>query len=88
MFNDLSPEVVEREVNFPSFTAFPFSLIAFDIPKFFGNSPLTTELRHRPVDCNTFHDRNNAVLFFTAVRVEQHLECTSCHTRFFFVAKL
>ncbi len=44
---------------------------------------LVTELRHSHVDCHPSHDGNNTIFLLTAVHVGQHLECASCHTRFF-----
>ena len=35
------------------------------------------------VDCHSSHDGDNTVFLLAAVHVEQHFECTSCHTRFF-----
>ena len=58
--------------------------IAFRIPKGFRNGLLSTELRHSIVDCHSFHDGDNTVFLLAAVHVEQHFECTSCHTRFLF----
>ena len=46
---------------------------------------LATELRYRPVDCHSSHDGDNTVLFLAAVHVEQHFECASAHTRFFWL---
>ena len=44
-----------------------------------GPIPLPTHKRIFTVNRSTF---------LTAIHVEQHLECASCHTRFFLVAKL
>ena len=61
-----------------------FGSVAFCIPKGFRNGLLSTELRHSTVDCHSFHDGDNTVFLLAAVHVEQHFECTSCHTRFLF----
>ena len=56
----------------------------FSHPKGFRNGLLSTELRHSTVDCHSFHDGDNTIFLLAAVHVEQHFECTSCHTRFLF----
>ena len=88
MLDDLSLDVVKRKIGFPRFHTLALCLVPFSIPKLFRDSPLAAELCYRSVDCNSPHDGDNSVLFLTAVHVEQHLECASCHTRFFLVAKL
>ena len=65
------------------FNALSFGSVAFRIPKRFLDVLLATELRHRTVDCHSSHDGDNTVFLLAAVHVEQHFECTSCHTRFF-----
>ena len=88
MLDDLSLDVVKRKIGFPRFHTLALCLVPFGIPKLFRDSPFAAELCYRSVDCNSSHDGDNSVLFLTAVHVEQHLECASCHTRFFLVAKL
>ena len=88
MLDDLSLDVVKRKIGFPRFHTLALCLVPFGIPKLFRDSPLAAELCYRTIDCNSSHDGDNSVLFLTAVHVEQHLECASCHTRFFLVAKL
>lgn len=61
-----------------------FGSVAFCIPKGFRNGLLSTKLRHSTIDCHSFHDGDNTVFLLAAVHVEQHFECTSCHTRFLF----
>ena len=61
-----------------------FGSVAFCIPKGFRNGLLSTELSHSTIDCHSFHDGDNIVFLLAAVHVEQHFECTSCHTRFLF----
>ena len=87
MLDDLRLNVVQSEVDVPCLLALAFGSVALDVPKRFRNTLLATELRHSPVDCHSSHDGDNTVSFLAAVHVEQHFECTSCHTRFLF-AKL
>ena len=87
MLDDLRLDVVQSEVDVPCLLALAFGSVALDVPKRFRDTLLATEVRHRPVDCHSSHDGNNAVFLLAAVHVEQHFECTSCHTRFLF-AKL
>ena len=61
-----------------------FGSVAFCIPKGFRNGLLSTKLRHSTIECHSFHDGDNTVFLLAAVHVEQHFECTSCHTRFLF----
>ena len=42
-----------------------------------------TKRYNTPKCCHSSHDRDNTVFLLAAVHVEQHFECTSCHTRFF-----
>ena len=86
--DDLSLDVVKCKISLPRFHTLALCLVPFGIPKLFRDSPLAAELCYRSVDCNPSHDGDNSVLFLTAIHVEQHLECASCHTRFFLVAKL
>ena len=88
MFDDLSLDIIKHKIGFPRFHTLALCLVPFGIPKLFRDSPLATELCYRSVDCNSSHDGDNSILFLTVVHVEQHLECASCHTRFFLVAKL
>lgn len=60
----------------------------FGIPKFILNIRLAAELCYRSVDCNPSYDGENSVLSLTAIHIEQHLECVSCHTRFFLVVNI
>lgn len=87
MFDDLRLDVIQSEVDFPRFGTLAFGSVAFRIPKGFRDGPLAAELCHRTVDCHSSHDGDNTVFLLAAVHVEQHFECTSCHTRFLF-AKL
>jgi len=50
---------------------------------FYRNGIPATELRLCPIDCNPSHDGDNTVFLLASVHEEQHLECASCHTRFF-----
>ena len=83
MLDDLRLDVVQSVVDVPCFYALAFGSVALDVPKRFRDTLLATELRHSPVDCHSSHDGDNAVSLLAAVHVEQHFECTSCHTRFF-----
>ena len=83
MLDDLRLDVVKRKVDVTCLPAFPFSLVAFHVPKRFRDALLATELRYRPVDCHSSHEGDNTILFLAAVHVEQHFECASAHTRFF-----
>ena len=83
MLDDLRLDVVQGVVDVPCLDALASGSVAFRIPKGFRDGLLATELRHSTVDCHSSHDGNNTVFLLAAVHVEQHFECTSCHTRFF-----
>ena len=87
MLDDLRLDIVQSVIDIPCLNTLAFGSVAFRIPKCFRDATFATELRHSPVDCHSSHDGDNTVSFLAAVHVEQHLECTSCHTRFLF-AKL
>ena len=87
VLDDLRLDVIQCEVDVPRFGTFAFGSVSFRIPKGFRNGLLATELRYSSVDCHSSHDGNNSVFLLAAVHIEQHFECTSCHTRFLF-AKL
>ena len=76
-------EVALCQIDVPCPLALAFGSVALDVPKRFRDTLFATELRHSPVDCHSSHDGDNAVSLLAAVHVEQHFECTSCHTRFF-----
>ena len=82
VLDDLRLDVVQSVVDVPRFNALAFGSVAFRIPKCFRDGLLATELCHRTVDCHSSHDGDNTVFLLAAVRIEQHFECTSCHTRF------
>lgn len=59
-----------------------FRPVPFHVPKRFRDTLLIAELRHNPVNRYPSYDADNIVFLLVAVHVEQHFECTSCHTRF------
>ena len=83
MLDDLRLDVIQSVVDVPCLNALAFGSVAFRISKGFRDGLFTTELRYSPVDCHSSHDGDNTVFLLAAVHVEQHFECTSCHTRFF-----
>ena len=83
MLDDLRLDVVQSVVDVSGFNALAFGSVAFRIPKRFRDAPFATELRHSTVDCHSSYDGDNTVFLLATVHVEQHFECTSCHTRFF-----
>ena len=87
VFDDLRLDVIQSLIDVPCFGTPAFGSVAFRIPKGFRDGLLATELRHSTVDCHSSYDGDNTVFLLAAVNVEQHFECTSCHTRFLF-AKL
>lgn len=60
----------------------PFALFPFTPQSVFGILLLIAELRHNPVNRYPSYDADNIVFLLVAVHVEQHFECTSCHTHF------
>ena len=87
MLDDLHLDFIQSQIDVPCFGTLAFRPVAFRILKGLRNGLLATELCHSTVDCHSSHDRDNTVFLLAAVHVEQHFECTSCHTRFL-LAKL
>ena len=83
MLDDLHLDFIQSQIDVPCFGTLAFRPVAFRILKGLRNGLLATELCHSTVDCHSSHDRDNTVFLLAAVHVEQHFECTSCHTRFF-----
>lgn len=87
VLDDLSLDVVKGKVDITYFRTLAFRPVPFHVPKRFRDTLLIAELRHNPVNRYPSYDADNIVFLLVAVHVEQHFECTSCHTRFLF-AKL
>ena len=83
MSDDLRLDVVKGKVDVSCLAALAFRLVSFHVPKRFRDTLLIAELRHNPVNRYPSYDADNIVFLLVAVHVEQHFECTSCHTRFF-----
>lgn len=82
MLDDLSLDVVKGKVDITYFRTLAFRPVPFHVPKRFRDTLLIAELRHNPVNRYPSYDADNIVFLLVAVHVEQHFECTSCHTRF------
>lgn len=83
VLDDLSLDVVKGKVDITYFRTLAFRPVPFHVPKRFRDTLLIAELRHNPVNRYPSYDADNIVFLLVAVHVEQHFECTSCHTRFF-----
>lgn len=82
VLDDLSLDVVKGKVDITYFRTLAFRPVPFHVPKRFRDTLLIAELRHNPVNRYPSYDADNIVFLLVAVHVEQHFECTSCHTRF------
>ena len=88
VLDDLSLDVVKGKVDITYFRTLAFRPVPFHVPKRFRDTLLIAELRHNPVNRYPSYDADNIVFLLVAVHVEQHFECTSCHTRLFFDCKI
>lgn len=82
VLDDLSLDVVKGKVDITYFRTLAFRPVPFHVPKRFRDTLLIAELRHNPVNRYPSYDADNIVFLLVAVHVEQHFECTSCHTHF------